>query len=326
MANHVASWEDEEGWTHSNCPDGYNFPKMLCDLSRYLGYSQCPEYAVKMVTENEAQVYQAYIYLPPHPEGAQMMQEIAPTLREAYEAVALEALAELCERHSVQLKDAPAAFLPIHYQADQPWRFRRLQMLEHQEHIAAHPARYGRDITGEQLATTAEYALNVFNLQIRQKLEIQRLKHQVGQLRAANTALAGQMEAVQNQNLDLQMTVAELDNQLQQMLINDNINLQLEVNAIEEEEPEEEPSEIQGQSGIASGFIDEPEYVDGAHVVPTDELSDEKSSVNQPVPAVPAAHDLLVFLEEMYDQITAGARRLGIDIDHIFSFHPPPRQ
>ena len=76
-------------------------------------------------------------------------------------------------------------------------------MLEHQEHIAAHPARYGRDITGEQLATTAEYALNVFNLQICQKLEIQRLKHQVGELRAANTALAGQMEAVQNQNLDL---------------------------------------------------------------------------------------------------------------------------
>ena len=77
-------------------------------------------------------------------------------------------------------------------------------------------------------------------------MEIQRLKHQVGQLRAANTALVGQMEAVQNQNLDLQMTVAELDNQLQQMLINDNINQQLEVNTIEEEEPEEEPSEIQG--------------------------------------------------------------------------------
>ena len=167
MANHVASWEDEEGWTHSNYPDGYNFPKMLCDLSRYLGHSQCPEYAVKMVTENEAQVYQAYIYLPPHPEGAQMIREIAPTLREAFEALALEALAELCERHSVQLKDAPAAFLPIHYQADQPWRFRRLQMLEHQEHIAAHLARYGRDITGAQLATTAEYALNIFNLQIR---------------------------------------------------------------------------------------------------------------------------------------------------------------
>ena len=122
------------------------------------------------------------------------------------------------------------------------------------------------------------------------------------------------------------MTVAELDNQLQQMLVNDNINLQLEVNAIEEEEPEEEPFEIQGQSGVASGFIDEPGYVDGAHVVPTNELSDEESSVNQPIPAVPVAHDLFVFPEEMYDQITAGARHLGIDIDHIFSFHPPPRQ
>src|SRR6266498_3094148 len=151
MANHVVSWDDEEGWTHSNCPDGYKFPEMLCNLSRYLGYSQCSEYATKMVTENEAQVYQVYIYLSPHPDGAQMMQEIAPTLREAYEAVALEALAELCERHSVQLEDAPAAFLPIHYQADLPRRFWRLQMLEHQEHIAAHPARYERDITGEQL-------------------------------------------------------------------------------------------------------------------------------------------------------------------------------
>ena len=153
------------------------------------------------------------------------MQEIAPTLREAYEAVALEALAELCERHSVQLEDAPAVFLPIHYQADLPWRLRRQQMLEHQEHIAAHPARYGRDITGEQLVTTAEYALNVFNLQLHQKLEIQRLKHQVGQLQTANTALTEQVEAAQDQNADLQITVAELNNQLQHMLINDGINM-----------------------------------------------------------------------------------------------------
>src|SRR5438105_2186864 len=324
MANHVASWEDEEGWTHSNCPDGYNFPKMLCDLSRYLAHSQCPEYAVKMVTENEAQVYQAYIYLPPHPEGAQMIREIAPTLREAFEAVALEALAELCERHSVQLKDAPAAFLPIHYQADQPWRFRRLQMLEHQEHIAAHLARYERDITGAQLATTAEYALNVFNLQIHQKLEIQRLKHQVGQLRAANTTLVEQVEAAQDQNADLQITVAELNNQLQHMLINDGINMQLEVNAVEEEE--EEPTEIQGESGVASGFLDEPTHVEGAQVIPAHELSDEESSVNQPILAIPAAHDLIVFPEEMYAQVMDAARRHGVDFDNVFAIYPPPRQ
>src|SRR6266508_3027944 len=290
MANHVASWEDEEGWTHSNCPDGYNFPKMLCDLSRYLGHPQCPEYAVKMVTENEAQVYQAYIYLPPHPEGAQMTQEIAPTLRNAYEAVALEALAELCERHSRELDDAPASFLPIHYQADEPWRLRLQRMLEHQEHIAANPARFGRNVTGEQLATTAEYALNVFNLQIHQKLEMQHLKLQVGQLRAANTTLAEQVESTQDQNADLQITVAELNNQLQHMLVNDGINMQLEVNDMEEEEIE--PTEIQGESGVASGFLDEPRHVEGAQMIPAHELSDEEISVNQPIPAIPAAHDL----------------------------------
>ena len=38
MANHVVPWEDEEGWTHSNCPKGYHFTDMLCELSRYLGY------------------------------------------------------------------------------------------------------------------------------------------------------------------------------------------------------------------------------------------------------------------------------------------------
>src|SRR5438128_6576886 len=118
--------------------------------------------------------------------------------------------------------------------------------------------------------------------------------------------------------------MAELDHQLQHILINDGINMQLEVNAVEEEE--EEPTEIQGESGVASGFRDEPRHIEGAHVIPTHELSDEESSVNQPVPAVPVAHDLLVFPEEMYDQITAGARCLGIDIDHIFSFHPLPRQ
>ena len=102
------------------------------------------------------------------------------------------------------------------------------------------------------------------------------------------------MEVVQDQNADLQNTVAELDNQLQLMLLNDGINLQLEVNVVEEGE-EEEPIEIQGESGVASGFIDEPEHVDGAHVTIANELSDAESSVNQPIPAAPVAHDLIVF-------------------------------
>ena len=72
-------------------------------------------------------------------------------------------------------------------------------------------------------------------------MEIRRLKHRVGQLQAANTELTEQMEAVQDQNMNLQNTVAELDNQLQQILINDGINLQMQANA---EEEEEEPTEI----------------------------------------------------------------------------------
>ena len=87
-------------------------------------------------------------------------------------------------------------------------------MIEDQREMDDFPARYGRDVTGGQLATTTEYALNIFNLQQHQKLEIQRLKHQVGQLQAANTALTEQMEAVQDQNANLQNTIAELDNQL----------------------------------------------------------------------------------------------------------------
>src|SRR5438105_5668170 len=197
-------------------------------------------------------------------------------------------------------------------------------MLEHQEHIATNPARFGRNVTGEQLATTAEYALNVFNLQIRQKLEIQHLKLQVGQLRAANTTLVEQVEVAQDQNADLQITVAELNNQLQHMLINDGINMQLEVNAVEEEE--EEPTEIQGESGVASGFLNEPRHVEGAQVIPAHELSDEESSVNQPIPAIPAAHDLIVFPEKMYAQVMDAARRHGVDFDSMFAIYPPSRQ
>src|SRR5438128_12689354 len=107
------------------------------------------------------------------------------------------------------------------------------------------------------------------------------------------------------------------------MLLNDGINLQLEVNAMEEEE---EPTEIQGESGIASGFIDELGHVDGAHMIPANELSDAESSVNQPIPAAPAAHDLIVFPEEMYAQVTKAARRYGVKIDRMFAFYPPPRQ
>ena len=155
-------------------------------------------------------------------------------------------------------------------------------------------------------------------------MEIHRLKQQVGQLQAANTALTKQVEAAQDQNANLQIAMAELDNQLHHILINDGINMQLEVNAVEEEE--EEPTEIQGESGIASGFIDEPRHVDGARVVPANELSDEGSSVNQPVHVAPAAHNLILVPEKMYAQVTEAARRYGVEIDHMFAFYPPPRQ
>ena len=75
-------------------------------------------------------------------------------------------------------------------------------------------------MTEAQLATTADYTLNLFNLQQVQRLEVHRLKQQVGQLQVANTALTEQVEATQDQNADLQITVAELTNQLQHMLIN----------------------------------------------------------------------------------------------------------
>jgi len=61
-------------------------------------------------------------------------------------------------------------------------------------------------------------------------------------------------------------------------------------------------------------------------VVPADELSDAESSVNQPVPAAPAAHDMIMFPEEMLPQVTEAARRYGVEIDRLFAFHPPPTQ
>src|SRR5207253_1662476 len=257
---------------------------MLCNLSRYLGHPQCPEYISKVVLENEAQMYRVYIHLAPHPERAQNLQETARTLREAYELITHEALAELCERHSAQLGNAPASFLPIRDPADMPWRLRYQEMLEYQAEIAAHPAQFGREITGAQLALTAEYALNVFNLQLHQKLEIQYLKHKVGQLQNANATLTEELGAAQEQNEGMQVAVVELENQLGQLILNDGINQQIGANA-EEGEPEEEPSEVQGESGVASGFVGEPGHVDGVHEMPADELSDSESSVNQPVPA-----------------------------------------
>src|SRR6266542_258201 len=100
--------------------------------------------------------------------------------------------------------------------------------------------------------------------------------------------------------------------------------MQLEVNAVEEEE--EEPMEIQGESGVASGFLDEPTHVKGAQVIPAHEPSDEESSVNQPILAIPAAHDLIVFPKEMYAQIMDTARRHGVDFDSMLAIYPPSRQ
>ena len=69
-------------------------------------------------------------------------------------------------------------------------------------------------MTGGQLATTAEYALNAFNLQCDQRLELCHLRQQVGQLRAENAELVEQVEIVEAQNEDLQDTIDELGSQL----------------------------------------------------------------------------------------------------------------
>ena len=61
-------------------------------------------------------------------------------------------------------------------------------------------------------------------------------------------------------------------------------------------------------------------------MIPVNELSDAESSVNQPIPTALAAHDLIVFPEEMYALVTEAARRYGVEIDHMFAFYPPPRQ
>ena len=317
MATHVVSWEDEDGWTHGTCPENHNFPNMLCRLSRDLGYPQCPEYVFKDIIENEDLVYEVNIYLTPHPARSYVFHESGPTLREAYEKVALTALTELCERHVDILDVAPAAYLPVRHQASGPWRERHEQMMNN----------YGRSLAERQLVTTAEYALNLYNLQYDQKLELQHLQQQVGHLQAENANLVEQVQAAEVQNEELQLEVNQLDHQLQHILLNDGANIQIHVNAEEEEEEEEEePTEIQGESGIVSGFADEPEHVDGAYVAPVDGLSDTESSVNQPPPAAPEARDLMVFPEEMYDQMVAGARHLGFDVERIFSFYLPPRQ
>ena len=60
--------------------------------------------------------------------------------------------------------------------------------------------------------------------------------------------------------------------------------------------------------------------------MPKNELSDAESLVNQPIPAAPAAHDLMIFFEEMYAQVTEAARRYGVEIDRMFAFYPTPRQ
>src|SRR6266540_4641842 len=80
MANHVAPWEDEDGWTHSNCTEGCSFFEMVYRLSRYLEYPQCPEYAAKEVTENEELVHKVYVYLPPHHGRSHILHETSPTV------------------------------------------------------------------------------------------------------------------------------------------------------------------------------------------------------------------------------------------------------
>ncbi len=150
------------------------------------------------------------------------------------------------------------------------------------------------------------------------------MRHQMGQLRDQNAELVEQVENAEAQNEDLQEIVDELGLQLQQFQLNQGNNMPLEVNPIEEEE-EEEPTEIQGESGIISGPINKPAH-DGAYMIPANELSDVESSVNQPILVAPVAYDMILFPEEMLGQVTEATRRHGVDVDHMFAIYPPPRQ
>jgi len=160
MSNHVVPWEDEDGWTHSNCPEGRGFSDMVCSLSRYLRYPQCPEYATKQVIENEELMHKVYVYLTPHPGRSHILHEYGPTLREAFEVAALAALTELCERHEEDLDISPASYLPVSHQNDGPWRDHHQRMIDYERETSD----YGRSVTGGQLATTVEYALYAYNL------------------------------------------------------------------------------------------------------------------------------------------------------------------
>src|SRR5207244_11871900 len=83
--------------------------------------------------------------------------------------------------------------------------------------------------------TTAAYALNLYNLQYDQKLELQHLQQQVEHLQAENANLVEQVQAAEVQNEELQLGVNQLDHQLQHILLNDGANIQIHENAEEQE-------------------------------------------------------------------------------------------
>src|SRR5947207_9581772 len=80
------------------------------------------------------------------------------------------------------------------------------------------------------------------------------------------------------------------------------------------------------RESLVSGFLDEPTHIEGAQVILAQELSDEESFMNQPIPAIPAAHDLIVFPEEMYAQVMEAACHHGVEFDSMFAIYPPSRQ
>ena len=110
-------------------------------------------------------MHKVYVYLTPHPERSHILHEYGATLREAYKAAALATLTVLCERHERDLDISPALYLLVSRQNNGPWRDRYQRMIDYQREVDGIEARYGLSVEGRQLTTTAEYALNVFNLQ-----------------------------------------------------------------------------------------------------------------------------------------------------------------
>ncbi|CAL4956459.1 unnamed protein product [Urochloa decumbens] len=269
MAGVVHLVVDAEGLVCSNCLHRGGFPSLMWDTLKQFGYLQPPMYVGREYDELGVPRCKVTLHIaatPAHSTWAPWsVVAYGYRLADTWETVAQQALSRFCEMHPAEIAHTPAGLFPVNDLSDPHWWGRMINL---QETANKNPVTVMTAVVRYMSAATNLNALKeamanrVLDIAQGSDIKIEGLQGQLQAMQAESENQAQLLESYENDIQQRDMTITQRDETSHQAHLH-IIDLE---NAIEERDeqlaalqlpppvPEEEdPDEIQGESGVESG-------------------------------------------------------------------------